>query len=153
MEQVMLSKMLSMAAFFHASAYDKHGKPYFLHVCTVMHKLRSTDEELNCIAVGHDLLEDTSVTAEMLRQDGFTERVIFGIECLTKVKGESPEEYLAKVLSNRDSCLVKLSDLQHNMDPRRIKGLRPKDIQRTIKYQEMYLTILQHVQTAYGWSL
>lgn len=45
-----------------------------------MHYLKTEDEELQCIAIGHDLLEDTDVTIASLREAGISERVIVDIQ-------------------------------------------------------------------------
>lgn len=131
----------ALAACYHNGQFDKAGKPYFEHVLKVKDLLKSDDIELQIIAILHDLLEDTPVTRTTLEGIGYSERVIHGIECLTKLDGESEEEYKNKVKSNKDSILVKLADLTHNSDIRRLKGLRPKDFARTIKYQEFFLEL------------
>lgn len=137
----MLDKMLVLAVTRHAGQFDRGGRPYILHTLAVMHKLRSDDEELNCIAVGHDIIEDTNTTYTELREMGFSERVILGIKNLTKVPGESNEEYLDRVKSSQDSIRVKLCDLQHNSDIRRLKGVTEKDFARLQKYNRMYLEL------------
>lgn len=137
----MLNAMLVLAVTRHAGQYDKAGKPYILHVLAVMHKLRTEDEEVNCIAIGHDLLEDTDTTVAELRAMGFTDRIINGIRNLTKIPGETNEEYMARVMSSVDSIRVKLCDLQHNSDIRRLKGLTEKDFKRLQKYNKMYLEL------------
>jgi (p)ppGpp synthase/HD superfamily hydrolase len=133
--------MLVLAVTRHAGQYDKAGKPYILHVLAVMHKLRTEDEELNCIALGHDLIEDTDTTFAELKEKGFTDRIINGIRNLTKIPGETTEEYMARVMSSVDSIRVKLCDLQHNSDIRRLKGLTEKDFKRLQKYNKMYLEL------------
>ena len=137
----MIDKMIRLAVKGHAGQFDKGGNPYILHVLKVMDNLHSDDEELQCIAIGHDLIEDTKVTAkEMLRQ-GMSPRVVTAIEMLTKRKGQTDEEYLGLILSSIDCMRVKKADLQHNSDIRRLKGVRPKDITRIIKYHDMWLKI------------
>lgn len=137
-----LNKMLVLATTEFDGIYDKGGVPYVLHCLKVMHYLKSDDEELQQIAIGHDLVEDRKhVTYKLLRDMGFSERVIDGIRCMTKVPGETEEEYLEKVTSNPDSIRVKLADLRHNSDIRRLKGVTEKDIRRLEKYHKMYLTL------------
>ena len=137
----MIDKMIRLAVKGHAGQFDKGGNPYILHVLKVMDNLHTDDEELQCIAIGHDLIEDTKVTAkEMLRQ-GMSPRVVTAIEMLTKRKGQTDEEYLGLILSSIDCMRVKKADLQHNSDIRRLKGVRPKDITRIIKYHDMWLKI------------
>ena len=137
----LLGKMLVIATNAHAGQYDRGGKPYILHPLKVMHYLKSDDEELQVIALGHDVIEDTSVTYQDLRDAGFTDRIINGIRGLTKLPGQTYDEYKQQVFANRDSMLVKSSDLRHNSDIRRLKGVTEKDIARIAKYHQFYLEI------------
>lgn len=141
----MLNNMIVLAATKHSGQYDKGGNPYFMHVSKVQFYLKSDDEELNCIALGHDIVEDTDVTYQELRDLGFSERVINGISCMTKNRGESYEEYKAKVKSNPDSIRVKMQDLRHNSDIRRLKGITEKDIRRIEKYHAFYMELKELV--------
>lgn len=134
----MLGKMLVIATNAHAGQFDKGGNPYILHPLKVMHYLKTEDEELQCIAVGHDLIEDTKVTYKDLRDAGISERVLRAIKCLTKQRDQTYEEYRKAVLSNIDACRVKLCDLRHNSDLRRLKGISEKDIERLAKYSVFY---------------
>ena len=52
--------------------------------------------------------------------------------------GETYDEYKVRVFENRDAMLVKVADLRHNTDIRRLKGVTQKDIERTAKYYEFY---------------
>ena len=138
----MLGAMLVLVTNAHAGQFDRGGKPYILHPLAVMHKLRTDDEELMCIALGHDVIEDTKTTYADLRAEGMTERVIAGIRALTKVPGETYEEYKARVFDSTDAMRVKLKDLMHNTDIRRLKGVTDKDIARMAKYHQFYMEIL-----------
>lgn len=134
----MLDTMLTLAVNGHAGQFDRGGNPYILHPLKVMHYLKSDDEELQCIAIGHDLIEDTKVTYKELADAGISARVISGIKSLTKLPGETYDEYKVRVFENRDAMLVKVADLRHNTDIRRLKGVTQKDIERTAKYYEFY---------------
>ena len=136
-----LATAIKIAVNAHDGQFDKGGNAYILHPLKVMHYLKSDDEELQAIAVLHDAIEDTDVTYQDLRDAGMPERVIEGIRCLTKVKGQTANEYLQVVCSNRDAMLVKLADLRHNTDIRRLKGVTEKDIKRVEKYHKMYTHI------------
>lgn len=138
----MLSRMISLATERHAGQFDKGGRPYILHPLTVMHRLRTDDEELQCIAAGHDLIEDTTVTGAELRELGFSERVVSGIQDLTKWEGQTVEEYCARVKANPDARRVKIEDLRHNSDIRRLKGVTEKDVKRMARYHEFYLELI-----------
>jgi (p)ppGpp synthase/HD superfamily hydrolase len=134
----LLSDMLAFSAAAHNGQFDKGGMPYILHPLKVMYKLKTDDIELMCIALGHDLVEDCGVTYQDLIKLGCTLRIIDGIRALTKVPGETYEEYKAKVKANFDAVLVKMQDLRHNMDLRRLKGITAKDMQRAARYMEFY---------------
>jgi len=137
----MLTKMLVLATNSHAGQFDKGDNPYILHPLRVMYQLKSDDEELNCIALGHDLVEDTDVTYKQLKDLGFTDRIIAGIRAMTKLPGETQEEVMIRLMSNKDAVLTKLEDIRHNSDIRRLKGVTEKDIKRMAKYHEMYVTL------------
>ena len=142
-----LALMLQICTIGHAPQFDKGGNPYALHPIRVSQYLHTQDYELMCIALGHDLIEDKCkyngelITYQMLRDLGFGERVIEGIRCLTKLPGETLREYIEKVKTNIDAVLVKLCDLRHNSDIRRLKGITEKDVNRMIKYHGLHMEL------------
>jgi GTP diphosphokinase / guanosine-3',5'-bis(diphosphate) 3'-diphosphatase len=137
----LLDKVLVFATNAHAGQFDKGGNPYILHPLAVMNYLATDDEELQCIALLHDTVEDTKTTWKDLEQIGCTERVIRAVKALTKLPGQSYEEYQEAVFANEDAMKVKLCDLRHNTDIRRLKGVSQKDIDRLAKYNRFYLEI------------
>ena len=143
----MLGKMLVLVTNAHAGQFDKGGKPYILHPLKVMHYLKTDDEELMCIALGHDVVEDTKTTYADLRESGISDRVIEGIRALTKVPGETLDEYKDRVFANVDAMRVKSCDLRHNSDIRRLKGVTEKDIARVAKYMQFYSEIQVRLET------
>ena len=138
----MLSIAIQIAVEAHAGQFDRGGKPYILHPLYILYKLREEDEETQCIGVLHDSVEDNrKITYAYLRERGMSERVIDGVRCITKVPGETEEEYLEKVLSNVDTMKAKKEDLNHNSKLSRLKGVTEKDLDRNKKYQKMYFVI------------
>ena len=146
----LLDKMLLLATNAHAGQFDRGGSPYILHPLKVMHYLKSDDEELMCIALGHDVIEDTSVTYSDLKEAGLTDRIIEGIRVLTKMPGETYDEYKLRVFSNRDAMKVKMADLRHNTDIRRLKGVTEKDIARMSKYHMFYMELKMKLEMPSG---
>lgn len=135
----LLSIAISLAVEAHAGQFDKGGNPYILHCLKVMHYVKSEDEELLAIAVLHDSFEDNkNMTVEYFLEKGISVRVIKGIQALTKMPGESYNEYKTKVKSNSDAVKVKMADLRHNSDIRRLKGVTEKDVARIAKYMQFY---------------
>lgn len=137
----MLDAMLVIATNAHHGQFDKGGRPYILHPLRVMSFLKEDDEELQCIALGHDIIEDTKVTYRDLAEAGISVRVMDGIRALTKQPGQTYDEYKEGVFASTDAMKVKLCDLRHNTDIRRLKGITDKDIERMAKYQKFYLEI------------
>lgn len=151
----MLSKAILIATQAHAGQFDKGGKPYIIHPLTVMHKVGADDEEIQCAAVLHDVIEDCTgktvfidgvahtVSFAMLAEVGISERVIAAVKLLTKMPGQTPDEYQAGVLSSRDAMLVKREDLRTNSDLRRLKSreITEKDVARIAKYMQFYAKI------------
>ena len=122
----------------HEGQVDRGGKAYINHLVAVKEMTREifgNDEELLIIAMGHDLLEETKYSERDLFDQGFSERVILGILALTKLPGQSYEDYKRQVLSNKDAIKVKISDLKHNSDLSRLKRIDPKDLDRRDRYQ------------------
>ena len=137
----MLFRSVSQSRYANDGQFDKGGNPYILHPLKVMHLLESDDEELNVIAVLHDSIEDSDVTCAYLAENGMSQRVIDALFLLTKQRGQTQEEYLNGILASEDAMKVKLADLRHNTDIRRLKGVTEKDIRRVEKYHNMYLQI------------
>jgi (p)ppGpp synthase/HD superfamily hydrolase len=137
----MLNRMLVLVTTKFDGKFDRGGVPYVMHCLKVMHYTKSDEEEVMCIALGHDLVEDTDVTYADLRAMGFTERVITGIRAMTKVPGETNDEYMERIVACADAIRCKLADLRHNSDIRRLKGISEKDIKRIEKYHKMYLQL------------
>lgn len=136
-----LNKMLVLATNRHAGQFDRGGNPYILHPLKVMYYLKSNDEELQCIALAHDLIEDTDTTYTELYEMGFTNRIVEGIRALTKVPGETHDQYKSRVKANKDAVLVKMQDLRHNTDIRRLKGVTEKDMARLARYNQFFLEL------------
>lgn len=139
----MLATAIRLAAEAFEGSIDKGGKPYILHCLRVMNAVDQNDEELMCIAVLHDLIEDKGdkYTFEELRSVyGFSERVVNTIAVLTHDKNVSNyEEYIKYIGINKDAVAVKLADLKDNSDITRLKGLRKKDFDRMERYHKAFI--------------
>lgn len=144
-----LSNMIVLATQRHDGQFDRGGMPYILHCLKVMHYTKSDDMEVMMMACGHDLFEDTFTDIEsgsaFLRARGFSDRVINGIAALTKIESEAYEDYKKRVMANRDAVIVKMADLRHNSDIRRLKGITEKDIRRMERYHQFYLELKERL--------
>ena len=133
----MLNKAIEIAAKAHAGQVDKGGKPYIMHPLRVLLNFCETESEaVKICAILHDVVEDTDVTFEVLRAEGFSEEIITALDCLTKRSGESYEDFISRILTNEIACKVKHGDLADNMDLTRIPNPTEKDKERVKKYRE-----------------
>lgn len=137
----MFDKAMYIAAKAHLGVRDKGGHAYILHVTRVAMRLRTNDEELMSIAVLHDVVEDTKITFDDLRNEGISDRVINALKLLTHQKGVSYDQYINNMAGNRDALLVKREDLRDNSDITRLKGLRDKDFERLQKYCKAFIRV------------
>ncbi|MBB6153420.1 (p)ppGpp synthase/HD superfamily hydrolase [Pseudomonas sp. JAI115] len=128
-----LERAISIAATAHAGQVDKGGAPYILHPLKVM--LRMTTLEERIVAVLHDVVEDCGISLDDLRKEGFSEEVLTAIESVTKVPGESYEDFVERAAQNPIGRVVKLADLEENSDLSRIASPNWEDLERVEKYR------------------
>ncbi|MGN1033739.1 MAG: GTP pyrophosphokinase, partial [Intestinibacter sp.] len=83
-------------------------------------------------------IEDTDVTEKDLLNAGLSKHIVDAIVMLTRSDDEDYMDYVKKLSSNPLAKEVKLADLQHNMDLRRISNLKERDLDRNRKYQIAY---------------
>lgn len=139
----MLEKAIEIAVEAHRGQFDKAGKIYILHPMRVM--LRGKNEPEMIVGILHDVVEDTPVTLDMLRIEGFSEEIINALDCLTKEKGEDYGHFIDRVLTNPLATRVKLYDMEDNLNRDRIPYPTPKDEARFAKYEKYHKIILEHL--------
>ena len=128
----LLEKAIQIAVRAHAGQEDRAGRPYILHPIQVMCRVHAEVEKT--VAILHDTVEDTELTLENLRQEGFPEEIIAAVDCLTKREGEPYEALIQRAKANPLARPVKLADLEDNMDPRRNTQVTDKDLARFGRY-------------------
>ncbi len=140
----MLEKAIALAANAHAGQKDKAGYPYILHPLRVM--LNMTTESEMIAAVLHDIVEDTQITSEELRRQGFSEDILDAVRLLTKQDKDKQDylSYIGQIRQNPIARKVKLADLEDNMNIRRLKDqdyLNESDVARLKKYYQAWKTM------------
>ena len=86
----------------------------------------------------HDTVEDTEVTIPEIREV-FGDRIADAVALMTHAKGVPYMDYVKEIGKNPLARKVKLADLTHNMDIRRIKNPGQKDYDRIErKYKPAY---------------
>lgn len=133
----LLEKAIALAVEAHAGEVDKTGRPYILHPLHLMLQMESEEEMIT--AVLHDVIEDTAVTLEELQAMGFPETVLTALALLTHNTADTTyEDYITALKPNPLARRVKLADLAHNMDVRRLPTLTMKDWGRLEKYRRAW---------------
>ena len=135
-----LERAIEIAARAHAGQVDKAGQPYILHPLRLM--LAVTTEHQRMAAVLHDVVEDTEVSFELLRAEGFPEIVLEAVRALTKYPGEKRIDAAARAAAHPVARVVKLADVSDNMDLSRIAAPTEKDYARLREYEQVRALLL-----------
>jgi len=130
-----IDRAIMIASIAHSGQKDKAGKPYILHPLRVMFSVETDDQKI--VAVLHDVLEDTYIQAQHLREHGFSEDIINAIESVTKREGETRMDAAKRTKLNTIGTVVKLADLKDNMDLSRIAVPTEKDKLRLKEYKKI----------------
>ena len=139
----MLEKAIEIAVEAHRGQIDKAGKIYILHPIRVM--LRGKNEIEQIVGILHDVIEDTPVTLDSLRLEGFSDEIINALSCITKEEGEDYGHFIDRVLTNPLATQVKLYDLEDNMNRDRIPFPTEHDEKRFLKYEKYHKIVAAKV--------
>lgn len=127
---------LEWALKAYGGKIDKGGKPYILHPLRLMARLDDPTSQL--VALLHDVIEDSPITADELREAGFPESVVAAVVVLTRRKGESYEAFIDRVRVSPLARKVKLLDIEDNLNLLRLSAVSDKDLQRVAKYHRAW---------------
>lgn len=103
----------------HHGQVDKQGIPYVFHPFHVAEQM--TDELSTCVALLHDVVEDSDVTLNDLAQE-FPTEVVEALALLTHDESVPYLEYVQALAGNELARAVKRADLEHNLDESRGVG-------------------------------
>ena len=112
------NEAMKIAYAAHHGQVDKGGIPYIFHPYHLAEQM--TDEHTTCVALLHDVVEDTDITLEELAKT-FPKEVIDAIALMTHDDDTPYLDYVAKIKENSIARAVKLADLIHNSDKTRLE--------------------------------
>lgn len=127
-------KAMRIAFDAHKEQVDKTGLPYIFHPFHLAEQM--TDEVTTCVALLHDVVEDTDITFEQLAAEGFTAEMLSALRLLTHDPSVPYMDYVREIKENPIAKAVKLADLRHNSDLSRMDIIDEKAIDRTEKYKQ-----------------
>ncbi|MCF7915957.1 MAG: HD domain-containing protein [Spirochaetaceae bacterium] len=136
MRETGLEEAIELALEAHRGHTQRNGAPYILHSLYVMQQVNG--EVRQTAAVVHDVLEDSPLTLDDLRSEGFCEQVVSLVDALSRRAEETYEQYIQRLAKNPSAIPIKLADLRHNMDALRLVDFTPDDGLRFQRYHKAY---------------
>lgn len=127
-------KALKISFNAHKNQVDKSGMPYVYHPFHLAEQM--DDEYSTCVALLHDVVEDTNISIDDLKSEGFPIEVINAIELMTHDDSVPYLDYVKTIKTNPIASKVKLADLKHNSDLSRLDVVDNKTLERVEKYKK-----------------
>ncbi|MBQ8831315.1 MAG: HD domain-containing protein [Oscillospiraceae bacterium] len=130
-----LTKKAYKVAFeAHRDQTDKTGLPYIHHPLHLAAQM--TDEVTTCVALLHDVVEDSDMTFEKLEELGFGGEIVAALRLLTHDGAVPYMDYVREIKKNPTAAKVKRADLMHNSDMTRLDVVTERDLERAEKYRK-----------------
>lgn len=138
----MLEKSIVIATIAHAGEVDKGGNPYILHPLAVASRVETIEEKI--VAHLHDVVEDTTITLQNLRDVGFAEEIVDAVDAMTRRDEETYMEFINRAAENDKARNNKIADIQENMDLSRIPKPSEEDYSRASRYIRALSVLEKH---------
>ena len=132
-------KALRISFNAHKNQLDKSGMPYVYHPFHVAEQMK--DEYSTCVALLHDVVEDTDITLDELKSNGFPDEVIEALLLMTHSDDVPYLDYIRNLKDNPIARKVKSADLAHNSDLSRLDVVDEKAVERVNKYKQAMLIL------------
>ena len=140
-------RALRLAYRAHAGQEDKAEVPYIFHPYHLAEQM--TTEATVCVALLHDVVEDSDVTIEDIAAL-FPAEVTEAVQLLTHDERVPYLDYIRALRTNPLARTVKLADLAHNSDESRLREAVAKEpgtvTKRRAKYDAARAILLGETQ-------
>lgn len=144
----MIERAAEICVEKHRGQVDRAGKAYMLHPMRVAMRCETDDERI--VALLHDTIEDTDVTAEYLLEEGFPQYIVDAVVSVSRQEGEKYVDFVKRSALNPIGRKVKLRDLEDNMNPMRLDEVTPKAAKRLTKYIKAHRYITDYIAALTG---
>ena len=131
-----LNKALSIAALAHEGQVDKSGVSHILHPLRVMMEMHIENEMI--VAILHDVVEDTDMTLNDLKSEGFSDIIIDAVDAISRREDETVREYFDRVIDNRIARRVKIKDIEDNLRVTRLLSVTKKELNNISMYHKYW---------------
>ena len=111
------NQAMRMAYNAHHGQLDKGGIPYIFHPYHLAEQM--PDEYTTCVALLHDVVEDTDVTLKQLSEI-FPKEVVDAVALMTHSADTDYLTYVKAIKQNPIAKIVKMADLKHNSNESRL---------------------------------
>lgn len=136
-----LDEAVDLARRFHGGAVDEGGRADIEHPLRVMGRVSGLEAKL--AAVLHDLVEDSTLSSADLVAAGCPARVLQALDALTRRPDENDDEFVARAAGDPVARVVKLAELDDELDPDRLGMLDPAEASRLRTEYERARAILE----------
>lgn len=139
----LINKALRLSYQAHQGQLDKAKIPYVFHSYYLAEQM-GKDEEAICVALLHDVVEDSYLTIQDLELENFPQSVIEAVDVLTHKREDTYFDYIRKIKANSLATKVKIADINHNLDLTRFdwEDISSQSMERIKRYYRAlsYLT-------------
>ena len=132
-------KALRISFYAHRDQLDKSGMPYVYHPFHLAEQM--SDENTTCAALLHDVAEDTEITLDDLKKEGFPDAVMKALALMTHSDDVPYLDYIRALKDDPIARKVKMADLAHNSDLSRLDAVDEKAVERVNKYKQAMLIL------------
>ena len=149
-------KAMKLAEHYHFGQTDIGGNNYIEHVKYVennvdeylqLENITNLQDVYNIktAALLHDIIEDCGLTEDKLLAEGISQKAVNIVKILTHDKIVPYKDYIINISKNKFAKCIKLVDLSHNMDIRRLKKIDNNAIRRLKKYFYSYKFLMGEI--------
>ena len=142
----MTKKAMRLAFRAHQGQVDKGGIPYIFHPIHVAEQM--PDEITTTAALLHDVMEDTEVTLEDLKAEGFPPEVLDAVVLLTRDHETPYMDYIRNLSHDPIARTVKMADLRHNSDSTRLPVIDDASRHMLAKYSRALAMLEEEEEVA-----
>ena len=122
------------------------GVSYMDHLVAVADQF--SDDKAKVVALLHDIMKETNLTAMDLNYIGFPSDIVRTVVLMTREKDESYDDFINRIINSKNSMAlqVKKADLEENMDLNNYENVSDEYLNRIdVKYKPQYEKILWYL--------